>query len=210
MAKKEEEEEVMETVIDKMVALIQERGEMSVRDVAKALGIGEPRVEELANVLDDTGLIKVRYTLTDVFLSPRKMVKEEREKVIEEARKKGELRRAIAELNRELSDSEKSFLFIQSDISKRLRRAEEMLGSIRRKEAEASEEDVRFVLKEAQDMEAELIKFSSEVNALRKQVSAFTLKVSDFELQTKAIAERKPKGKRKEGFLAWVRRLFGR
>jgi len=53
----------METDLDRMVKIVQERGKVSVETVSKELGITEKTVEKLAESLDRHHLVKLEYTL---------------------------------------------------------------------------------------------------------------------------------------------------
>ena len=190
------EKEGVETVIDRMVDLVQGRGRMSLHDVAVALGISEPIAEEIANVLAEQGMLKVVYKLTGTFIEPKSVAREEVARSVEEVKKREEVRRLIVEAERELAGSEKSFRIIEADIMKRLEHAERVLERIEAAEYNASEEEVRFVLKEARELEKEAARFGGEVGELKERLARFSERVIKFEARTKGLfvraEERRP------------------
>ncbi len=68
---------VIETGVDKLVALINGRERISTGDAAKELGVSTTVIMEWAEFLEEEGIISVEYKLTKTFLVARKIAKKE-------------------------------------------------------------------------------------------------------------------------------------
>jgi len=80
---------VIETGVDKLVNLVKERGQISLQDVAKELGVDTTVIQEWVDYLEDEGIIGVEYKLTKPYLVEKKLSKKEvEEKAKEFASKK--------------------------------------------------------------------------------------------------------------------------
>jgi predicted nucleic acid-binding Zn-ribbon protein len=74
----------IETGVDKLVTLINERKKISVDDAAKILGVSKVLVQEWADFLEQDGLISVEYSLSKIYLVERKLSKIEIDKKTKE------------------------------------------------------------------------------------------------------------------------------
>jgi predicted ArsR family transcriptional regulator len=72
--------EKIETGVDKLVALVAERKRVSVDDVAKELGVSTVVIQEWAQFLEEEGVLSMEYSLSKVFLTERKLSKNEVQK----------------------------------------------------------------------------------------------------------------------------------
>lgn len=192
--------EQVETACDRLVELIQEKGRMSLRDTARALNVSEPVIEEIANVLAEQGIVKVRYTLTGTFIEAVKVGRGEVEKGIAEAKKLVSARKMMEEVGEEVAASERSYRNVEDEAIRRMRKAEELLSGIEEEGRGATEEERAYLLKEAKRLEEVMGHFSSDVKDIREEVAKLTEKIYGFEARTRK-AERKP------GLLG---RLFGK
>src|SRR3989338_7836244 len=68
---------IIETGVDKLVNLINEKGRISSFDAAKDLGVSNTVVMEWADFLEEEGIISIEYKFTKPFLIPRKLGKKE-------------------------------------------------------------------------------------------------------------------------------------
>jgi len=87
---------VIETGVDKLVALIRAKGRISGPEAAKALGVGAVVVEEWADFLEEEGIISIEYKFATPYLVERKLTKDEvksKEKEVE-GKKEGFIRKA--------------------------------------------------------------------------------------------------------------------
>ncbi len=71
---------VIETGVDKLVELINERKRISVDEAAKELGVSTMIVQEWADFLEEDGLISIEYSLSKVWLVERKLSEAELKK----------------------------------------------------------------------------------------------------------------------------------
>ncbi len=68
---------ILQTDVDKLIKLVDEKGSISIKEAAKELNVSKLLIEDWANFLEEEGLIKREYKLTDEFLTARKVNKEE-------------------------------------------------------------------------------------------------------------------------------------
>ena len=68
---------VIETGVDKLVALVKERGRIALVDAAKELGVSTTVIQEWVDFLEEEGIISVEYKLTKPYLVERKLTKKE-------------------------------------------------------------------------------------------------------------------------------------
>ncbi|MBI2208843.1 hypothetical protein HYU50_05090 [Candidatus Woesearchaeota archaeon] len=68
---------IIETGVDKLVKLVNEKGKISSFDAAKELGVSNTVVMEWADFLEEEGIISIEYKFTKPFLVPRKLGKKE-------------------------------------------------------------------------------------------------------------------------------------
>ena len=64
---------VIETGVDKLVQLVQERKRLSVKDAAKDLGVSMASIEEWADFLEEAGLITIQTKFATLYLVEREM-----------------------------------------------------------------------------------------------------------------------------------------
>src|SRR3989344_7551776 len=68
---------IIETGVDKLVKLVNEKGRISSFDAAKELGVSNTVVMEWADFLEEEDIISIEYKFTKPFLVPRKLGKKE-------------------------------------------------------------------------------------------------------------------------------------
>mgnify|MGYP001615514950 CR=1 FL=1 len=68
---------VIETGVDKLVAIVKERGRIALVDAAKELGVSTTVIQEWVDFLEEEGIISVEYKMTKPFLVERKLTKKE-------------------------------------------------------------------------------------------------------------------------------------
>lgn len=92
---------IIETGVDKLVNLINQRGKLSSFDAAKELGVSNTVIMEWADFLEEEGIISLEYKFTKPFLISRKMTKKEVEEKAKEfsGKKEGFIRKAEVSLN---------------------------------------------------------------------------------------------------------------
>ena len=68
---------VIETGVDKLVNLVNERGRIALQDAAKELGVSTTVIQEWVDFLEEEGIISVEYKITKPYLVERKLTKKE-------------------------------------------------------------------------------------------------------------------------------------
>jgi chromosome segregation ATPase len=92
---------VIETGVDKLVALIKQNKRISVPDAAKLLNVSRVVIEEWADFLEEEGIISIEYKFTTPYLVDRVLSKKEVEEKIKEfkGKKEGFVRKAEVALS---------------------------------------------------------------------------------------------------------------
>ncbi|HLG24182.1 MAG TPA: hypothetical protein VI564_04620 [Candidatus Nanoarchaeia archaeon] len=90
---------VIETGVDKLVALVKQRGKIALSDSAKELGVSTTVIQEWTDFLEEEGIISVEYNLTKPFLVDRKLTKKEVEEKSKEFASKKDIFVRKAEVN---------------------------------------------------------------------------------------------------------------
>lgn len=62
------------TDADKLVQLLKEKGEMSIKEAADILKVGMPTIESWANFLEDSGIVEITYKFTTPYLNYKSSV----------------------------------------------------------------------------------------------------------------------------------------
>lgn len=70
---------VIETGVDKLVNLIEQKKKISVDEAAKSLGLSKQLIEQWADFLEEEKIISIEYNFTTTFLCERKLSKKEAE-----------------------------------------------------------------------------------------------------------------------------------
>ena len=189
-------EEAVATVIDRLVDLVQARGATNVKDAAKELAISEAQVEEIANVLADSGMIGVRYTLTGVILEPRKVAAAKPAGLAETAKGAG-LSKRMKVLEKELADTERSFRTVSEEIVRRIQQQEAELKAMEGDEEAAGDEELAFMLKEASQLQKAVGRFVFELKGFKEKLDELSERIFEFETRTVKMRGQSP-GERKE------------
>ncbi len=197
-----EQRETVETACDRLLELVQQKGKVSLRDASKDLGVSEPVLEEIANVLAEQKILKVKYGFTGTFFEPMKVTKEEAEKGISEAKKRASAAKVMDDIGLDVSASERAYRRVEDDVLMRMRKAEELLACIEEEEREATDEERAYLLKEAKKLDEVVKAFGSDIKDIKDEVVKLTEKLREFEAETS-----KGKKEKKPGLLGG---LFGR
>lgn len=129
----------IETGVDRLVILINERKKLSVDEAAKELGVSTLIVQEWADFLEEEGIISIEYSLSKVYLCERKLTKKEVEKKAKDvdARKDVFVRRVetgLKTLELETRDFEKvkeEFLKVKDQIGGELGKVQQELEELK-------------------------------------------------------------------------------
>jgi len=186
----EELSERVETVIDRLLEYVQKKGKVDVKEAASAMALEKDQVEELAEVLKESGMIEVNYTLLGTFLIAKDLTKKEG-KAVEEKKERGKMASMVVVLDKDLRESQKSFEFVEKNIKKRLDKDEAIVGELENKVREVSIADMEYLLRESRELKVMTMHLRKNIKGLRKKVKEFHEKVKKLEVETmKAEAER--------------------
>jgi len=89
--KMDAESSVIETGVDKLVNIVNERGIIALADAAKEIGVSTTVIQEWVDFLEEEGIISVEYKLTKPYLVERKLTKKEVEAKAKEFTSKKEI-----------------------------------------------------------------------------------------------------------------------
>jgi hypothetical protein len=185
----EEVSERVETVIDRLVEYVQKKGKVDVREAANAMALEKDQIEELAEVLKESGMIDINYTLLGTFLLAKELTKEKAK--VEEKKDRSHMTSMVVALDKDLRDSHKSFEFVEQNIRKRLDKDEIIVNELEGKIHDVSIADMEYLLREAKELRVVTKHFRKDIRDLRGKVKSFHEKVKKLEVDTmKAEQER--------------------
>jgi hypothetical protein len=188
-AETKEVSEKVETVIDRLVEYVQKKGKVDVKEAANAMALEKDQVEELAEVLKESGMMDVNYTLLGTFLIAKEAPKEKAK--VEEKRDRSQMTSMVVALDKDLRDSQKSFEFVEQNIRKRLDKDEVILNELKGKVHDVSIADMEYLLREARELRVVTKHFRKDIRGLRENVKKFHENVKKLEVETiKAEQER--------------------
>ncbi|MBI4399216.1 hypothetical protein HY570_00565, partial [Candidatus Micrarchaeota archaeon] len=116
-------EEDFKTLIDKIVEIIQQKGSATIEEIAQTLALEESRVEKLALLLEESGLINIRYS----FLFPNKtiLIAKDSKKPKNASAQESKIQRILDQVSEDMILSEKTFLICESPMLDKLKEAED-------------------------------------------------------------------------------------
>ena len=197
-----EQRETVETVCDRLLALVQRKGKVSMHEAAQTLGVSDSVLEEIGNVLAEQGIVRLKYGIMGTFFEAVKLTKEEAEKGLLEAKKRAGAAKVMDDLEADVSASERAYRGVEDDVLRKMRKAEDLLTCIEEEERDATAEERAYLLKEAQKLDEVMNTFGTDIKDIKDEVAKLTEKLREFEAKTS-----KGKKEKKPGLLG---RLFGR
>jgi len=178
----------MHTLVDRMLGFIQEHGKTTVAEISDVFAVSHEQVEKLSTVLEESGLISMRYALLHpgrtelVATHPQGKAPAKTPKVgktTEMPMQDYELRELMRGVDLELQNVQQQLNTIERDVMNKLVRIESTLSQIERKEQTANPADIDFLLKEAEtldmtrrDMSARLKIFEKRLVSTGKRIRA--------------------------------------
>ncbi len=186
--------DVIETGVDKLVALIKQEKKISLKSAALKLGVSASLVEEWANFMEEEGLIEIKYEMTTPYLVYKELSTQQLEDKKETFLQEKEVLLKKAETTLEFLDDQgeeiktirEEFQRFKSDVEKEITEAkqelqelETTLSGIKKKEQEieeqvmkGSEATKRFeqIISRKQSIETLVKKIDEDKTALRAQV----------------------------------------
>ncbi len=155
----------MHTLVDRILSFIREHSKTTVAELADVFAMDQAQVERLATVLEESGLITMRYALlhpgrTELLAVRKKQVPGAAKPVLtalqqtaESREHDFELREMIKGVDLDMQESQQAMTALERDVLTKLARIEKVLGEIERRERTASQSDIDFLLKEADALE---------------------------------------------------------
>ncbi|MEM4267486.1 MAG: hypothetical protein QXK37_01510 [Candidatus Woesearchaeota archaeon] len=186
---------IIETGVDKLVKLVNEKTRISTSEAAKILGVSPAVIDEWADFLEEEGIISLEYKLATTYLVERKLSKKEITKKEKEyhSSKEAFIRKvesAITTLDREcegLENLKKEFAAIKKELGSDIDSVKQELAELENYERLKKNIDKQLLEQQAafknkiQELEKELLKEKSKYQEL----------VDDIELERVKLAEEK-------------------
>ncbi len=180
--------ENLDTSIDRLVEYINANESVSVTNAAKVLAMNPDEVEKLGEMLAESGLISIRYELTNTILTAKK-------KIVQKATLAPQSKPLTAEegkkIEKQVYDTESIFEFIETDLNKRINIAQNNLKKLSQ-QANVPKEEVEKTEKEMQKIIEEVHIMENRVNELYKKVYLFDQQLQTFRENIKKLEVRKP------------------
>lgn len=175
----------LDTVIDRLQDYVAVNHTTTLANASKVLGIPAQKLEKFALLLEESGLLEVKYGLKDVLLISKN----------DAAEKKNEKKQASAldrsvDMEREVMMSENLLEFMESDIERRIRLAEEKLKSLEqtplfsREEGEKVRKEFDTMLKQLELFGKEIEKLSGKEREFYSEISGFKDRIDSLESST--------------------------
>ena len=199
--------ETFSTVIDKLVELVYARGPISAKDAAEALAITEAQIEEMANVLAESGMLRVRYTLTGIFLEPKRMGVESAEKEVKGRETASDILYRTRAIEQALSDSMRSFQVVGGEIAKRIQKHKMELDQIEEAAQDANEQELNALLKDLSRIEKVVERFTKDLEITKSQLNSLREKAYNIRAKAAKDHAQKPPEK-KEARKGLLEKLF--
>lgn len=166
--------EEIDTVIDRLLDYVNRRGTARVPDCSKSLALKPEQVENFGLMLQERGLLEVRYTVTGIELVSLKPDA----KAGGEA-KQDEFESKVASLEREVMRSQNLMDFFEKDLARRLLIAEKLVADMESREAYTKDE-LDFAKNEVEIALKQLDAFTSEVELLKLKEGGFRKQLEEF------------------------------
>ncbi|MFH1442732.1 MAG: hypothetical protein ABIG96_01745 [Candidatus Micrarchaeota archaeon] len=190
----------LDTSIDRLVEYVKLRKSCTVDDAAKSLGMPVKQVEELSEILAESGLIDVRYEFSGIRLFP-KMVRKD-----DDGKGKAERKLTAAErlegVKRELLEAENMFIFSEKDVRRKVENAKAHFREIEK--GDLSQENIESMRAKAADLDSSIRVFEEKIDALEKAALEVRTEVDSF------ISHLEAQQGRKGGFKLPFAKVFSR
>ncbi|MFH1285304.1 MAG: hypothetical protein ABIH99_01855 [Candidatus Micrarchaeota archaeon] len=160
-------DDTMSTVIDKVVEFIQTRGKTNIAEVEKAFGLDVKKVEQLVTILEDSGLITVKYSMFHP--GHTELVAKRLEKSEAESAKK-RVKDILEEIDSELHFSEELFLKAEREILQKLMDVEDDIKRIEAKKDELTPDEERVLNTRVEEMRRGISKFEGDLSLLERRL----------------------------------------
>ena len=183
------EEKEMSTVIDRVLDFIQRKGRTTITEVAVSLALNPGQVEHLVSILEESGMIKVKYALIDSGKTEliSKQQAEVRDDEVDRLRQDVERIKSLGTMiNQDIEKFETDYKSIERDISQWMVEADGTLRALQAKNGKdpASLKQAEEIERIAKDFESRISvsdqKVLGDVKALQEKFKAFHKRVNEF------------------------------
>ncbi|MFH1750407.1 MAG: hypothetical protein ABH863_01890 [Candidatus Micrarchaeota archaeon] len=178
----------LDTSIDRLVDFVRLKNSCTVDEVAKSLGLASKQVEELSEILAESGLIDIRYEFSGIRLFP-KIVKKETALDASVTGKKLSVIDRLDGVKKELTDAENMFVFSERDILRKVENAKAHFREIER--LDISAEKPEELLRKFAELDSSLLVFEKKIESLTKAAVDVKQEVDGFEAQLSGASEGK-------------------
>ncbi|MEM2121403.1 MAG: hypothetical protein QXU20_01955 [Candidatus Woesearchaeota archaeon] len=202
---------VIETEVDKLLELLNEKKKISIHEAAKKLGVDNKTIEEWADFLEEEGVIKVEYTLT----TPILVLKEINEQDIKNKEKELSLKKSVLlgkaqklvkdvdkneeyfkELKRELDEIKKYLGKDAEKIEKELKEIEEY-NNLKKKSEEIIENQKREYEKKIEELQDYILREQKKYLNMLEDLKKEELKIEVERTKIKELEEKENELKNK-------------
>jgi DNA repair exonuclease SbcCD ATPase subunit len=191
------ESSVIETGVDKLVALVKQNRRISVPDAAKKLNVSKVVVEEWADFLEEEGIINIEYNFTTPYLVERQMSKKEVDEKVKEfkGKKEGFVRKAevclsLLDNNGDaFANIKEEFKSLKDELGKDLKGVQEELNLLEQYNRE--KRDIDGQVKETE--KAFKDKIAQMESQIEKEKQRYADIVTDIKVQQKVLNDEKIK-----------------
>ncbi len=194
-------EEKIRTRADRMLEIVSAKSSVRLSEVAEALAMTPDQAEKIALLLEQNGLLEVRYGLLDVSLSLPGQIR--REAGAETARAENEAVRKSRELEFAVMTSENLLEFFEKEVEKRFSAAKALLAELKKREFTAAE--LAEVERELDLAIGQLNAFSREIEELNAKEREFLNELSKFR---KEIESLKPAQETKQDLVKEIAKII--
>lgn len=135
------EEKEMSTVIDRVLDFIQRKGRTTITEVAVSLALNPSQVEHLATILEESGMIKVKYALIDSGKTEliSKQQTETSNEAVDRLRQDVErIKNLGTMINTDIDKFESDYKAIERDVSQWMVEAEGTLNALKSRDGSSS------------------------------------------------------------------------
>jgi Mn-dependent DtxR family transcriptional regulator len=215
------DEKEMSTVIDRVLDFIQRKGRTTITEVAVSLAVQPSQVEHLASILEESGMIKVKYALIDSGKTEliSKQQTEAGNEAVDKLRSDVERIKSLGQMiNKDIEKFESDYKSIERDVSQWIVEAEDTLNALKERNGGNSES-----AKQAEEIERIAKEFQSriivsdqrvveEAKTMQERFKSFQAKATQIKAGKPAPASRatppKSAGGASTGF--GIGKLFGK
>ena len=201
--------EDIETVIDRLLTYVQTNHEVELSAASRAMALPPAQIEKLALLLEESGLLTVKYALTSTKLVSKEFSDTQAEKAKQKiAVRKDEIVAESEEAEREVLTAESLLSFIERDVGRRLEVAEKLLVDLESK-TDYSREDYDFLEKELNLILQQAAMFEDEVRKLNAREAELRETVIKLQKRLDLLSSRIPAAQPKKSAVATIARAPG-